>query len=53
MSKFDDFLSEIRDGAKHGGIAFAASEVVCRLAVGIRGLLPHVNIPDKATDKHG
>jgi len=37
----------------HGGIAFAASEVVCRLAVGIRGLLPHVNIPDKATDKHG
>jgi hypothetical protein len=23
------------------------------IAVGIRGLLPHVNIPDKATDKHG
>jgi len=38
---------------RDGGIAFAASEVVCRLAVGIRGLLPHVNIPDKATDKHG
>ena len=38
---------------RDGGIAFAASEVVCRLAVGIRRLLPHVNIPYKATDKHG
>jgi sugar lactone lactonase YvrE len=36
----------------HGGIALAASEVVYRLAVGTRGLLPQMDSV-KATDKHG